>query len=161
MTWRLLGLLGVAALAAPAACGPGSLYDNPIILDDGAVSSCEVEVPPNGDGHHNPGQSCLMSGCHRAGGGPAFTIGGTLYTDRSGNGVVGGATIVIVDGDGVTAKLITASNGNFWTDLPLAPPLLIRASMCPADLPMVSLSQSGDCNSGNCHSAAEDRVFLR
>lgn len=160
MDWRPFACLAVVALAAPAACDPGSLYDQPIILDDGGISLCESEVAPNGDGHHNAGQPCLTSGCHRNGGGPVFTVGGTLFTDRGGNGLVGGATIVVVDGDGVTAKLVTASNGNFWTSQPLAPPLLVRASQCPNDVPMISLSQSGDCNSASCHSEVEDRVFI-
>lgn len=160
MRWQLFGLLGVVALAAPAACDPGSIYDQPIILDDGGVSLCEHEVAPNGDGHHNPGMSCLTSGCHRNGGGPEFTVAGTLYTDRGGNGPVSGATIIVVDGDGVMAKLVTATNGNFWTSAALASPLLVRASQCPADEPMISLSQSGDCNSASCHSDIEDRIFL-
>lgn len=152
--------LGAFAVAAPAACDPGSLYDQPIILDDGGVSLCEVAVAPAGDGYHNPGQGCLAAGCHRNGGGPTFTVAGTLYTDRGGNAPVGGATIVVVDGDGVRAELITATNGNFYTSLPLAPPLLVRASQCPSDIAMVSLSQSGDCNSASCHSDVEDRIYL-
>lgn len=157
--WRFVAL-GLLAVAAPAACDPGSLYDQPIILDDGGISLCEVEVAPNGDGHHNPGQACLTSGCHRNSGGPAFTIAGTLYTDRSGNATVGGATIVVVDGNGVTAKLVTATNGNFWTSEPLATPYYLRASQCPSDIAMVSLPQSGDCNSASCHSDVEDRIYL-
>lgn len=147
-------------LVAAAGCDPGSLYDGPIILDDGGISLCETEKAANGDGHHNPGMACMESGCHRGVGGPTFTAAGTLYLGRDGNEVVPGATIVIVDGNGVEVKVVTASNGNFWTSLPLATPLLIRASQCPMDTPMVSLSQSGDCNIGGCHGSAGDRASL-
>ncbi len=157
MSWRLSSLV---VIVVAAGCAPGSLYDGPIILDDGGVSLCETEKAPNGDGHHNAGMACMASGCHRGGTAPTFTAAGTLYLGRDGNEVVGGATIVIVDGDGVEEKVVTASNGNFWTSAPLATPLLIRASQCPMDTPMISLSQSGDCNIGGCHGSAGDRASL-
>ena len=151
----------VTAIAL-AACDPGSLYDQPITTADGGTILCEPEVAVNGTGHHNEGQACLAAGCHRAGGtGPTFTVAGTLYDDERGGVPVGGATIVVIDGDGNRAELPTAANGNFWTAEPLRMPLLLRASQCPLDHPMVSLSQDGDCNRAGCHSANEIRVALQ
>ena len=142
-------LLPLALLLA--ACDPGSLYGDTIILDDGGVSLCVPATIGLGDGHHNPGQPCLTSGCHSNGGGPAFTVAGTLFSTETSSTPIRGGTIVVVDGDGVRAELVTASNGNFWTAEPLTPPLLVKASQCPHDNPMISLSQTGDCNAGNCH----------
>ena len=148
-------------LAALGACDPGSLYDGPITDSDGGVTLCEPEEAPNGDGHHNPGQGCLTAGCHRNGSGPAFTVAGTVY-DSSRSGLpVGGATIVITDGNGQRFDLTSASNGNFYTNQPVVFPLLVKASLCPMDNKMVSLSQSGDCNVGACHGAQDIRVALQ
>jgi hypothetical protein len=152
-------VLAVIAVAV-AGCDPGSLYDGPITDGDGGVVLCEPEEAVNGDGHHNGGTGCLTAGCHRAGGGPAFTVAGTMYdTSRSGS-PIGGATVVIIDGDGNRFDLITAANGNFYTSEPVVFPLLAKASLCPSDNKMVSLSQTGDCNSQGCHGVTDIRVAL-
>jgi hypothetical protein len=156
------GVLIGAAVAASGlpACDPGSLNDGPVTLDDGGVFLCEQEKASSGTGYHNPGQGCLTAGCHRQGSGPEFTIGGTLYVDRDGNAPVAGATIVVIDGDGQELELVTADNGNFYTNLPVRMPLYLRASKCPSDIAMVSLAQSGDCNSGSCHGPQQNRVWV-
>lgn len=148
-------------LVALAACDPGSLYDGPVIGADGDVLLCVPEVAPNGDGHHNPGQACLNAACHRAGGdGPTFTVAGTLYDLARGGTPVAGGSIVVVDGNGQRIELASAANGNFWTSAQLATPLLLKASQCPLDNPMISLSQDGDCNRGGCHGDGDIRVAL-
>ncbi|MCB9562317.1 MAG: carboxypeptidase regulatory-like domain-containing protein [Kofleriaceae bacterium] len=155
------GVLCTVALAWCAlGCDPGSINDGPLTLDDGGTFICVPETAPAGDGHHNEGQACLTSGCHRNSGGPAFTVAGTVYDIKKNGLTVPGATIVVIDGDGKEVRIPTAQNGNFWTSEPLSPPLYVRASQCPNDRRMVSLSQDGDCNAGQCHSAAEDRIFL-
>jgi hypothetical protein len=146
--------------AALAACDPGSLYDGPVIGADGDIFVCEREVAVPGTGHHNPGMPCLTSGCHRQGTGPEYTVGGTLYDSNSGNFPFPGATIVVIDGDGNRFELPTAENGNFWSAEPMVFPLLLRASQCPLDESMISLSQSGDCNRGGCHGPTDERVSL-
>jgi hypothetical protein len=148
------------ALAGLAACDPGSLYEEPIYYPDGGVLVCQPAVAVRGTGHHNPGQSCLASGCHRGGGGPTFTVAGTLYATPRGDRPMPGSTIVVVDGDGHRLLLPTAANGNFWTSEPVVFPLLVKASQCPADNPMISLSQIGDCNAGGCHGPSDIRVAL-
>lgn len=156
----LRSVLHAAAAVALAACDPGSLYDGPVIGADGDIFVCEREVAPPGTGHHNPGMPCLTSGCHRGGGGPEFTVGGTLYDSKSGNLPFPGATIVILDGDGNRFEVPTAENGNFWSTEPMVFPLLLRASQCPLDEAMISLSQSGDCNRGGCHGPTDERIAL-
>lgn len=155
-------LLAVAALALAGCPEPGTLYDDGVIItDDGGVLTCSPVVAANGTGHHNPGQSCLAAGCHREGGtGPLFTVGGTLY-DRARSGApVGGGTVVVIDGDGNELELVSATNGNFWTSQPVVFPLLVKASQCPADNPMISLTQTGDCNVAACHGPGDIRVAL-
>jgi len=152
--------LAVTAAALLAACDPGSLYDGPVIGADGDIFVCEPEVATSGTGHHNPGMPCLTSGCHRQGTGPEFTVGGTLYASSAGNLPMPGATIVVIDGDGNRFELPTADNGNFWSAEPMVMPLLLRASQCPLDKAMISLSQNGDCNRGGCHGPTDERVSL-
>jgi hypothetical protein len=147
-------------LLALAGCDPGSLYDDPIIYNDGGAFVCEQEVAVNGTGHHNEGMPCLDSGCHRNGGGPTFTVGGTMYATTDGTTPMPGATVVVIDGDGKRLELATAQNGNFWTSEPVVMPLLVKASQCPWDNPMVSLSQVGNCNQGGCHGPVDIRVAL-
>jgi len=143
-----------------AACDPGSLYDGPVVGPDGGVILCTPEVAPHGDGNHNAGMACMAAGCHRNGSGPTFTVAGTLY-DRARSGVpVAGGTVVVIDGDGKRVELATAQNGNFWTSEPLATPFLLKASQCPHDNPMISLSQDGDCNRSGCHGTTDLRVGL-
>ncbi len=150
----LFGALGLAA------CDPGSLNDGPVVLDDGGIFVCEAQRASPGTGHHNPGESCLAGGCHRQGGGPEFTVGGTLYSDRAGTAPVAGATIVVIDGNNQVLKLVTADNGNFWSALPIQTPLYMRASLCPSNEIMQSLTQTGDCNAGSCHGPLQNRVWV-
>ena len=145
------GLAYLLAVALLPACDPGSLYDNPVQLADGGVFVCEPETSPMGTGYHNPGMACLTSGCHANGGGPAFTVAGTVFVNETTATPAPGATVVVVDGDGTRFELVTAQNGNFWTNQPMVFPILVKASQCPHDNPMISLSQTGDCNAGNCH----------
>jgi hypothetical protein len=151
--------LAVMAVAL-GACDPGSLYDGPITGSDGGVILCSPEEAVNGDGHHNGGTGCLAAGCHRNGGGPSFSVAGTMFDTSRGGAPIGGATIVITDGDGNRFNLVTAANGNFYSLEPMVFPLLAKASQCPEDNHMVSLSNSGDCNQQGCHGTDDIRVAL-
>jgi hypothetical protein len=143
-----------------AGCDPGSLYDGPVIDGDGGILLCEPEEAVNGDGHHNGGTGCLTAGCHRNGGGPSFTVAGTVFDQSRGGSPIGGATIVVTDGDGKRIDLVSALNGNFYTLEPVVFPLLVKASQCPMDNKMISLTQSGDCNVVGCHGNQDIRVSL-
>jgi hypothetical protein len=150
----------IVIVASLAGCDPGSLYDGPITDGDGGVILCEPEEAVNGDGHHNGGVGCLTAGCHRDGGGPEFTVAGTMFDTSRGGAPIGGATVVVTDGDGHVFDLVSASNGNFYTSEPVVFPLLAKASLCPSDNKMVSLSNSGDCNSQGCHGVQDIRIAL-
>jgi hypothetical protein len=112
-------------------------------------SNCIALAAANGDGHHNPGQACLA--CHDGTTATKWTAAGTLYSAVSGGAAVAGATIALTDATGATVQIVSGTNGNFYTQTALSYPVTARASGCPADVSMVSKSQTGDCNS--CHGA--------
>ncbi len=160
------------ALLALAACDVGSVEpletgtDAPAITTDapstdGDSVACEPAATNLPNGEHNPGQPCLT--CHGPGGeGPRFTLGGTIFSTAQGGVAVAGATVVVVDANNVTTRLISASNGNFYSNATLALPLRVSASKCPETKPMIGAiasAQDGDCNS--CHQpGTSGRIYL-
>jgi hypothetical protein len=132
---------GAATDAAPPAGDLGVACDT--------VQSTAGLVSPSG--HHNAGQEC--QGCHAPGNGaPTFYVGGTLYNAATGGAAVGGATINVTDANGKKVKIISATNGNFWTSTALVYPITVNASLCPSTLPMsATVSGNGACN--NCHNS--------
>jgi hypothetical protein len=116
------------------------------------VGPCIPQLSTIDDGYHNPGTSCAASTCHD---GllpwPKWTVSGTLY-DTHGK-ELSGATVELTDAKGVTLNLVSAMNGNFYTDHPLTYPVRVSASLCPTTAPMVTLVDGpADCNS--CHTGA-------
>jgi hypothetical protein len=127
--------------------------------------NCIATASSSDDGHHNPGQACRT--CHDGSmvgaGAPAYSVGGTLYTDHLGSAPVKNATIVVVDNEGTEIRLVTGTNGNFYSTATLAYPLHVRASSCPDDVSMVgTVAEPGNCNSGGCHDAlgSQGRIHL-
>jgi hypothetical protein len=112
-------------------------------------SACIKQVAPVTDGHHNAGLDCMS--CHNNNNPniSQFTVAGTLYSALTGGNAVAGATVEVTDSAGKVLPLLTGTNGNFYTEQPMTPPLTVRASACPADLHMQNPSQVGACNS--CH----------
>jgi hypothetical protein len=110
-----------------------------------------VANPPNG--MHNAGLAC--QNCHDGTGpAPLWTLAGTLYTDANGSAALAGGTITVTDADGQTFDIVTATNGNFWTNRPVAYPVQIVASRCPDAKAMpFGVEAPGSCNAGGCHSA--------
>jgi len=142
---------GDPADGAPPADGATAIEGATLV--DGGMDLAPACVPRSTavvDGHHNAGQPCL--GCHNGAGAPRFTVAGTLYRTLAGGAAVPSATIVMVDATGKRLQLVTAANGNFYTTVPVALPLSVRASSCPDDQRMVGAVSSGDCNA--CHDAA-------
>src|SRR6202022_1592500 len=72
---------GAAAPAGGSGGGPspaGAAIPDPFV-------SAPAFTSPGGSSAHNPGTSCMQSGCHGPGGGETpFVIGGTVYQDYSG-----------------------------------------------------------------------------
>ncbi len=121
----------------------------------GSTLPCEDPATP-GNGEHNPGRSCF-DGCHDHG----FTLAGTLYNNATGNSAFMGATITIVDSNNQTLKLVTATNGNFFTKQAIAFPVLVMASSCPSAVQMTAaVAMTGRaCNS--CHvGGTNDQMHL-
>ena len=119
--------------------------------DGGAVepAACDEPVATQESGKHNAGEACLN--CHVGGDAPRFQVGGTIYSALGGGSPVVGATVRMVDANGVEHVAISARNGNFWLTEAVALPLTVQASSCPSTLNMVSQSTVGNCNSGGCH----------
>jgi hypothetical protein len=123
--------------------------------DAGPAADCDEQVTSGlPSGKHNAGRDCL--GCHHGGGAaPRWTFAGTVYTSPAGGTAVAGATVRVTDAAGVVHELVTAQNGNFWTQEAVAFPLTIRASACPDTRQMSApVPQTGaSCNQSGCHDA--------
>lgn len=69
-----------------------------------------------GTGTHNAGEDCGI--CHTPGGKAgnfAFTIGGTVYEDRTARKILKGAEIILQDAGGKVISITSNEAGNFWT----------------------------------------------
>jgi hypothetical protein len=106
--------------------------------------------------------------CHDGATAPKFYLAGTLFSAITGGTGVGQATIEFTDGAGKTNTMITAAQsaiGNFHWDQPVTFPVTVKATRCPAILPMSSPvnptgaagSNSAGCNS--CHNA-QNQIHL-
>jgi len=141
-----------------AACN-GVLREKPVESEPAPAlgvqaPACDDPIAPTSDGHHRPGEDCLM--CHyQGGGGPPFSFGGTLYTDIAGTTPVAGAAIHVIDTMGTDAVVITAANGNFWSYDLLTFPAVAFASLCPDVTPMATPigETDGSCNKSGCHTS--------
>ncbi len=124
----------------------------------GGDGSCDEVSSMLPSGNHNAGLVCL--GCHNGSGvAPRWTVAGTLYASSQGGTPIAGATVTVTDANDVTVRLVTASNGNFYTGQALAMPLRVKASRCPDTRLMMATPMTGDCNS--CHQAATNgRIHL-
>ena len=149
-----------------AVCGDGLCTDPETCTtcpgDCGDCVACDPEAAAT-DQAHKPGTVCI-DGCHVAGGTAPdwpFTVAGTVYTGPGSTTVVTGATVTVVDADGQTLKLVTTTNGSFFTDKSVRLPLRVGASKCPAVRSMnadVADAGGGDCN--GCHKAGS-RIYLK
>ncbi len=140
--------------------GVGAGRDAGGTMDGGGNGNvCKALVTPP-DGHHRPGESCLASGCHAAGGsGPRFYLAGTAYTAKAGTAARPGATIVVPTGGGSPLKLHVAGNGNFWSETSMTINTKPKASGCPNQVQMPTATTNGNCNSAGCHDAGR-RIAL-
>jgi hypothetical protein len=176
------GFAGLLVTACAVDSGPGSPPPDPPAADaaaavpDGAplaadaTPACVDAVPQVAEtGHHpedydttNGGGAGCMGQCHNGGGlGETYTAAGSLWNRRTeGGSPIAGAYIYIIGGDGKVIELMTAQNGFFWTDEPIAAPIRTYASGCPSSLGMED-DTSGNCNTGvgGCHSLG-NRIYL-
>jgi len=142
-----------AGVDSPDASSPSDPSDPvPDAGPTGTALACDDVVPNVGNGEHHPGEACIA--CHGAENeGPTFTIAGTLYTDAVGTAPVPGATIHIIDANGVDIPVISRANGNFYTTQQIAFPIKTHVGLCPNVRQMIGAVQQtgGDCNSAGCH----------
>lgn len=136
--------------------GPGGGRD--AAGDSGAMGDASFACKPanilHGDGHHNPGQDCMGS-CHDHG----FSLAGTLYL-ADGVTPASDATVTVVDANNSSQDIVASTNGNFFSFLPVAYPVTIRASLCPTVQVMMSQATTGGCNSGACHGGVQGFAHL-
>jgi hypothetical protein len=118
--------------------------------------------PTPTSGQHQPGNSCISASCH----GKVqkslqpLTVAGTLYGSVTGGTAVAQATIHLIDSSNPPQdiKVVTATNGNFWTSAPVVYPIRVRASKCPnVDQSMVSTVASSGGNCNGCHSSGSNQ----
>ncbi len=126
-----------------------------IPIDPTLELACADGLTTTDKGPHHDGDTCM--GCHGGSIPPTLGLAGTLYSDKAGTAPVAGATIHILDADGKSVELVTALNGNFWTEEPVTLPLTTWASTCPTSTAMPTLANSVDCNS--CHVAGSRMSF--
>lgn len=119
--------------------------------------ACEPAATILPNGNHNAGAACLT--CHDGTGAPLWTVAGTIYTSAAGTTPLEAATIIVTDADGVEHKLVSATNGNFYTAATIAFPVTVKASKCPDTEQMGNQPAIGDCNS--CHTGGgQGRIHL-
>jgi hypothetical protein len=115
---------------------------------DAQAIACEPAIASPGSGNHNAGLACLS--CHDGGGdAPTFTMGGTVFSTSSGGAPVVGATIVVVDAAGMERRLVTRTNGNFYSIDRIVFPVRVHATRCPDARAMSAEVPDGNCNA--CH----------
>lgn len=129
------------------------------MIDAGALGlieppPCDQPATPANDGHHHPGEDCLM--CHHQGGmGPPFTFAGTLFGSAGGTMPVAGGTFHLIDALGTDVVVTSQSNGNFYSTDLVTFPVLAFGSLCPDVTPMLTpLGEAdGSCNTSGCHTS--------
>jgi hypothetical protein len=135
-----------------------------------APDCVDIETAAVPDGSFHPelydyeeasGQGCLGM-CHKEGAdqGLVYSVAGAVYEEAAeGSAVVPGARIFVTDSTGKSVRMTTATNGMFYTQEALTPPLMTLVSGCPDTIPMATAAQ-GNCNgSAACH-GNNFRVFL-
>jgi hypothetical protein len=128
------------------------VQDDP--LGDIPEPPCDDPQVSAGDGHHHPGEDCLM--CHHQGGmAPPYTFAGTLFAASGGATPRAGATVHLIDALGTDVIVVSADNGNFWSIDLVTYPVVAFASLCPDVTPMLApLDETdGSCNASGCHTS--------
>ena len=139
----------------------GETDDTPAADDTDAVSTatcdttneeCAPGVPGcRGDGPEMlPGADCVA--CHTRGGAreaPAWSAGGTAFTDIDGTSPLSGATVRVTDSTGEIVEMRTNRVGNFYTSRSLTPPLTAEIEVDGQIKRMATKPETGACSS--CH----------
>ena len=120
--------------------------------------NCINVATPVIDGNHHSGEACLT--CHNGAAATKFYAGGTVFSAATGGTGKPGVTVEITDAANTKVQVVSAlSNapGNFYIKTPLTGSLTVRATACPANRPMKTTGNVGDCNS--CHNGTTTAVI--
>jgi hypothetical protein len=130
-------------------------------LDAGALGQvqappCDPQATPAGDGHHFPGEDCLM--CHHQGGmegAPPFTFAGTLFESSGGIAPRAGGMFHLIDALGTDVVVVSELNGNFYSTELVTFPVIAFGSLCPEVKQMFAPigEADGGCNRSGCHTS--------
>lgn len=149
---------GLLCVLVTAACD-GVLHEKSAGEDAGALAEvqappCDPPATPTTDGHHHPGEDCLM--CHHQGGAegaPPFTFAGTMFASPGGIAPLAGGSFHLIDALGTDTLVETQSNGNFYSMGLVTFPVVAFRSLCPDVVQMQSpiTETDGSCNRSGCH----------
>ena len=154
----------VPIVIASSGC-EGVLHEKPASTDVDAGALSQVEPPPcdppatpASDGHHHPGEDCLM--CHHQGStdmppAPPFTFGGTMFDSSGGSMPLAGTTFHLIDALGTDVVVQSQTNGNFYSTDLVTFPVVAFQSLCPDVTPMINpiRDTDGSCNASGCHTS--------
>lgn len=101
-----------------------------------------------------PGSDCIS--CHREGGSASrfeYTVAGTVFTAQDCPAGLAAAIVHIDDAAGHSLDLPTNDVGNFFTDMPLVPPLHARVTAGGVTAEMFGDLTTGSCNT--CHTTGD------
>lgn len=127
-----------------------------------ANPDCVPSATPPNNGKHKAGDSCNESGCHDGNGSPPkWTLAGTLYTAKSGQTIVAGATMKFTDANDKVVTVVTSENGNFYTAEAVTFPVTVVSTRCPNLVEKTDhvATGGGSCNKSGCH-VANSRIAL-
>jgi len=142
---RLCAMLQLALVCAAAGCGESA--------DAGAdAAACPTDQLAWGRGGELmlPGTDCMA--CHREGGratDSVFTAAGTVFRGPTCPEGLQGAVVTVEDAEGTTVDMTTNAIGNFFTSLPLSPPLQVSVDVAGETVMMSGTPGTGAC--GSCH----------
>lgn len=143
--------------ALPADAGAASLGgggDSGGAVNVACTSGASWTAGTTGGALHFPGRACVA--CHLSGGGPTWTVGGTVYPtahepdDCAG---AGGAIVELTDANGKVVTKTTNANGSFLlsgTGLAAPYAAVVRA---PDGGARASTTPHADFDCNGCHSA--------
>jgi hypothetical protein len=165
-----------ALLLVLAACDVGAVQPNNVPGVDGGGSGSDSGVAlacvdrgtagaphDHGAGVTHAGETCMVAGCHLAGGGgPPFAAMGTVYKADNVTPNAGAAVRIAFGGMTKIAITDTAGNFHFSETLVATYPAQTDASGCPTDpvhmVTPISTALDMNCNRGGCHDNAANRI---
>jgi hypothetical protein len=142
---------GMPAGSCSSLVDAGTVTLDPVFSAAPTCTSGQYWTGGNGNSMR-PGEACIA--CHSRGGGPRFTVAGTVYPtgheyDDCDSKAASGAVVTVTDSKGVAASFTANSVGNFSGNASLSFPITASVNFGGKTRAMTTAVPSGDCNS--CH----------